>query len=630
MTGTVTFTPSQAEHFLTLATEILESENTSIKQKVVQELAEQGGLTRLKYFVEAKYSNDTSGFRTMTFWNHCVPLLKIITDEELRLSLALEKAVGTIYAFIYGHSGARGVPFFSHVVNHLSTATTISRTSVEFGTAVCAAALAISMTLTFNQSAAVQKEFVDIGKTLRSCFQSGNADYTARLADTELRKVEQKLGIADLLPEHRQPRRKPAVTPLGGLSSLMEVDFPGHLSTNGPRHDNDKASITEIRILPTQGEIMSTTRTEYLPKRDYHPKAHHLPPGIVRILDTQFRLLREDTSGQMRDAIRYTMSALAKSPEKPVKSDGMQTIIYKNVILEKFRMGDRDGLQVDVTFDQPQRLTKSKPDIVERRKYWVTSKSLRSGALLCLVDQQNKGSCFMIVSERSPSENDRSRARDTKKEKEKEQPVPLKPRDLADHPTRALVTLKLADTANDLMTVVNQYHGQLRRTRGANYVLPYLIEFPGMLFASFEPILRFLQNMISERTVPFSKLIAPEGNSVEDHPPADRFKPTQIEVPPPLYLTKRNITLDLSVILKEGYGNLRLTHSIARPCSVSELQAYTTLDRDQGEALISGLTRELALIQGPPGTGKSYVGVQLCKILLHNDGKLKLGPIVCV
>ncbi|RPB18740.1 P-loop containing nucleoside triphosphate hydrolase protein [Terfezia boudieri ATCC MYA-4762] len=564
----------------------------------------------------------------MTFWNHCVPFLTVITDEELRSSLVLENAVGTIYTFIYGHSGTRGVPFFSHVADHLSKTTAISRTSAEFGTAVGATASAISMTLTFNQSAAVQKEFVDIGKTLRMCIQAGGIEHAVRFADIEISKVEQKLGVADLIPERREPTKKPTAIP-GGLSYLGDVDFPGDLSLNGARHDNDKASIRDIKILPTRGEIMCVTRNEYLPKKDYHPKAHHLPPGIVRILDTQFRLLREDTSGQLRDAIRYTMDALTKSPDKPVKPNGTQVVIYKRVVLERFKAADRDGLQIDVSFDQPQRLTKSKPNALARRKFWLEYKNLQSGALLCLIDQQKKEFSFMIVSERSPEANDRFRGRD-KKANENQQEVPLKPHDLADHPTRALVTLKLVDVASDLMAVVKQYHGQLKQTWGGNYVLPYLIEFPGMLLASFEPILRFLQNMILERTVPFSKLLAPEGNSVDNQPSPDPAKPTQIEVPPPLYFTKGNITLDLSVILKDSYKHVSLTHSIRRPCSMAQLQTYTTLDRGQCEALIGGLTRELALIQGPPGTGKSYVGVQLCKILLHNNGKLKLGPIVCV
>ena len=574
--------------------------------------------------MEAKYLNDTSKSQAMTFWKHCVPLLKIITDLELRSSLVLENAVGTIYNFIYGHSGARGVPFFSHVVNHLSKTTTISRTSAEFRGAVYAVSGAILMTLIFNQSAVIQKEFVDIGKTLRGCLQADSIEYEARLADIELSKVEQKLGIADLIPEHRQPTEEPAET-IGDMSYLAEVDFPGDLSVNGARHDNDKASIRDIRILPTREEIMSMMRDEYLPRKDYHPKVHHLPPGIVRILDTQFRLLREDTSGQLRDAIRYTMDALAKKTNKPVQPNGIQVTIYKNVVLERFKAGDRDGLQLDVTFDQPERLTNSrrKPDAVARREFWLECKNLQDGALLCLVDQQNNEFSFMMVSEGSPEANDRSGV------KNKRQANSTGPHDLADHPTRALVTMKLVDVESDLVTVIKQYYSQLRQT-GRNNALPYLIEFPGMVFASFEPTLRVLQDMILERTVPFSKLIAPEGNSVENQPPADPANPTQIMVPPPLYLAKGNTTLDLSVILKDESRHVLLEHSIRKPCSVAELLAYSTLDHGQCEALICGLTRELALIQGPPGTGKSYMGVQLCKILLHNSKKLELGPIVCV
>ncbi|WAR28363.1 ZNFX1-like protein [Mya arenaria] len=45
------------------------------------------------------------------------------------------------------------------------------------------------------------------------------------------------------------------------------------------------------------------------------------------------------------------------------------------------------------------------------------------------------------------------------------------------------------------------------------------------------------------------------------------------------------------------------------------------LDESQMRALQNALTREFALIQGPPGTGKTYIGLKIAKILLHNKAK---------
>jgi len=612
---------SQEEHFLSLGNKILGTHLSAVKQKFIRELAEEGGLRRIKRFVEARYVGG-GDLGVMTFWHHCVPFLKIITHAELRSSLVLEKSVGTIYNIIYGHSGERAIPFFRHVVNHLMQMAA-GQQPPEFGNAVCSTVSAILMTLNINQSASVQGEFVDIVQDLRKCLQ-GASEYVARGADPELRRVEQKLRMAEEIPLSQISQEPKART---DFTFEADVDMPGELSVHGPRHDNDKASIADIRILPTPAEILSTMRNEYLPMRSYSVKAHHLPPGIERILDTQFRLLREDTSGQLRDAVRYLLDAREKNPSKDIKQpNGTQTIIHKNVVLETFQADERDGLQLRVTFDQPQRLVKAKPkpNVMARTAWWNNSRFLQNGALLCLVDQQN-GFTFLIVTEREVEElTDRHR-----QDPEFAEDLEATARNLSGHPLRALITLKLVDAANDIKTIVREYHRQLKFKSQDNYVLPYLVEFPGLLFASFEPILRFLQKM-SDGTIPFSKLIAPEGNGPNDHPEASETGDAVIKVPPPLYLVRENVTLDLSVISKEPSASTQLTHSIRRPCSILDLYTHTTLDRGQCEALLGGLSRELALIQGPPGTGKSYVGLQIVKVLLHNKHKMKMGPIICV
>ncbi|CAL1285237.1 unnamed protein product [Larinioides sclopetarius] len=45
------------------------------------------------------------------------------------------------------------------------------------------------------------------------------------------------------------------------------------------------------------------------------------------------------------------------------------------------------------------------------------------------------------------------------------------------------------------------------------------------------------------------------------------------------------------------------------------------LDPSQYAALKAAITKEFAIIQGPPGTGKSYVGLRIAQLLLHNADK---------
>ena len=609
--------PSQTEHFLKLALEIMNTGTTAVKQSVIKELASEQGLKSIQQLVEAHYENNRTSIRTMGFWKHCLPFLALITHDELQSSLILETAVGTIYNVVYGVSGARALPFFAKVTANLSATTAVSSTSEEYNNALHAISSAILMTLKVNQSASVQKEFTGIVKTLRDCYPlSEPSDYSGRRAYGALRKIEQKLHIGDSIPVTTTRHINYPTTYL----YEAEVDLPGELSKYGPRHDNDQASIKDIKILPTMDEIMSNSdRNEYIPFRDYLPQAHHLAGGIDRILDTQFRLLREDTTGQLRDSVRHVIQKLSTGSKDIPKSDnGTQTIIYNQVTLDDFVFDTREGLQLNISFNQPQKVMGKK--LPERMTWWETSRYLQFGALLALVN--SKGLClFLTVTNRA--------TKNTIKDK--------KPGDdrffsqsqgrinnLVNDENRATVTLKLVDELGGLKSLSREF----RRQREGHLRTQCLVEFPGLLFASFEPILKVMQNLIGTATIPFPRWIAPEGydGSTDQLEINGR---NVIKVPPPLYMTKMAVSLDLGSITHSKQSR-RVTHSIQNPCSVDTLIDNTTLDKGQCEALIAAFSNELALIQGPPGTGKSYVGVQLVKVLLENRSKLNLGPIVCV
>lgn len=62
----------------------------------------------------------------------------------------------------------------------------------------------------------------------------------------------------------------------------------------GQRHDNDYADVKNIQIIPTKEEVISNAIAPYLPANTSEA-SHHLPAeSAARLLDVQFRLLRED------------------------------------------------------------------------------------------------------------------------------------------------------------------------------------------------------------------------------------------------------------------------------------------------------------------------------------------------
>lgn len=70
-------------------------------------------------------------------------------------------------------------------------------------------------------------------------------------------------------------------------------DPAGHLRPQGPRHDNDFANIGEISIPPTQQEMICTSQP-FLPANIPGAPHHLSSESMERLLDIQFRLLREE------------------------------------------------------------------------------------------------------------------------------------------------------------------------------------------------------------------------------------------------------------------------------------------------------------------------------------------------
>lgn len=96
----------------------------------------------------------------------------------------------------------------------------------------------------------------------------------------------------------KRPSSRPTITVAqrrdAEIMRLGQIyDPPGELRPEGPRHDNDPIDISDIRIAPTQDELLcgvSPYLPVFLPEAQHHCEAD----SMERHLDIEFRLLREE------------------------------------------------------------------------------------------------------------------------------------------------------------------------------------------------------------------------------------------------------------------------------------------------------------------------------------------------
>lgn len=289
------------------------------------------------------------------------------------------------------------------------------------------------------------------------------------------------------------------------------------------------------------------------------------------------------------------------------------------------------GVEIEMEFDQVHMAKRL--NLMKRKKWWRESRGLRGGgALLALIDGEEEEYVtviFLLVSKREIGPWDH----DERDSSSKIQRVC----DLASDAKRAMITLRLASPTYEVdLSKLIYLASNNRRSFSSSRPL-ILVEFPAVLYNSFEGVLRCLQSLHKNPAyIPFTTWLAPRvHDNTFTQDPAITNTDGNITVPPPVYLLNDTI-LDLSCIPTSTHNN----NNTARPLTMSlsqdphllstQLSEVTTLDTGQAVAMISALRHEVALIQGPPGTGKSYVGIQIARCLLKNRDLLDLGPILCV
>ena len=375
--------------FFKVGWDLTSKEHTESGQQIIKKLATEEGLAMIKALVDEKFDGVELESRLRIFKDKTLPFFRTISHPDILSSLILETPLDTICTFLFGPNGRRAIKLFKSTTSALGalawdeTAKDEELTSI----AVTASLAVLERIVELNQSAQVITKFTLIVNNFSTCVP----EQLLQVGSRSLARVRQRLGIGAAMPlSGGSPVERKSHRPVFALGQ----DLPGALSEQGPRHDNDHANIFDIKILPTTEEIQSL-RLEYLPSSD--PTKHHLP-GLAGLLDRKFRLLREDTVGQLRDAVQIECKRLNKprntQPPPQQQSNCVRNIIYHNVALLRLELDRKKGLQVVTEFDQPPVLVKK--GAKEREEWWGNTKQLQIDTFVCLVSSTGRVIFFSI------------------------------------------------------------------------------------------------------------------------------------------------------------------------------------------------------------------------------------------
>ncbi|KAK4141737.1 helicase required for RNAi-mediated heterochromatin assembly 1 [Dichotomopilus funicola] len=347
----------------------------------------------------------------------------------------------------------------------------------------------------------------------------------------------------------------------------------------GGRHDNDFADFREIKIYPTTDEFLSKQPPYYQTAREVAGTEKGV--RVSTHLDNQFRMLREDMMGELRENIQDATSPTTKkkpSKHRPatVLSDlvphGITTTDTTNTsdpntrfkkctLLLRCETGI-PGLR-NVSIGPGPNAVDEMATEGARKRYLKDQPSLlrhQSFGVLC---RESEIIAFAFVD------------RDVDKL--------IK--------TPPIVSLQFTDERALGKALLALRHGAPKR----DLVRFVLVDTPVF---TYEPVLMGLQNLAD---VPLlDVLVNPEGmeEAVEG-----------FEVPGRLREVVERLKGEAMELGPEGVVMLREEEK------GKGKGKKVTVDMAQLRALVQALTRPVSLIQGPPGTGKSFMGAQIARLL---------------
>lgn len=374
---------------------------------------------------------------------------------------------------------------------------------------------------------------------------------------------------------------------------VPEHQRPSLLSNGRPRHDNDRSHITGIHIMPTYGEITSGA-PPYLPTTD--PASWHLPGAGGRI-DREFRLLREDTAGRIRDACQQVLRAIRGPGIDAYRRQHTSTHFdfCDDTWIQDVAMDKEHGIEFTFVCKQPEP-TRNMTD-EQRQTWWERCNRFRPGTVVCVLDRMGVIIHFVVSGStvRGPRDAEWTLPRDKLKF------------NLTGDRHRSYVRLNLVESSK----LGDALRWRLRTSR-----TNCLLDFPDTNLASFKHTLEALQRQYqsSHRLISLLNTYSPDPQS---RPVVER----------PAYTQLPGFAFKLDCLMRDGQS---FQFDPSHTASSAEVSSFVDLDPGQASALLESLSREVAIIDGRPCTGKTYLARKIIKALAHNRDNAGIGPTICI
>lgn len=564
---------SDVERFFELALGLMDGD-LGASQETIRKLATDPGLEFIKDITDRNIPEAVDSRSKINLWMSQVgPLLRLVTHSRAVDSNVLEQEVNKIHAFILGVNASRAARLFGFIVD-LAQAWPESTGGADTLMSVLELSLAVLFRLvdcsTTNIVNDTFHQLIEKFDVLLAIASQPDENFSKLQATKYLEYLHRRLGTGKKMTDVKV-HHAAVVHP---EQFVLLQDLPGHLCRDGPRHDNDNADISKIRIMPTYQEI-TAPRSEYLPTTD--SSKWHLQ-GIHGRVDREFRLLREDTVGQLRDAVGDMLQYLQNPGRQGhrLSQNSLRTSMYDDATIQNLSLHKDKGLELIVRCKQPDLVKKM--DDRQRRLWWDQCKRLQPGALACVLDVAGMIQFLVVADSTLRSERGVANVRPAGPTEAEEDGYAPKKLTLSSDKDYLYVNMHLVSHSRvDVDRVLKWYreigHPPNRR----------LVEFPGVLLPSFQYTLEALQELSRKPDLPFTGLIAP------DVP----ISAGGVVVPPPLFARAPGFSFDLRCLAIDGKDFSVALDNIP---AAGEVSYRTGLDPTQSEALINTLSRELSLM----------------------------------